>query len=609
MSLRTKLTLGAVLLATLIVGAISAVELINDMQRQFEATYDRADLLKRVANKMVVQALERQRTAPLEEALRDPTLTSALIDIGAASRVVFEIAVVSPHNEIWADSDPSRLNSILTPLPDFAPLALRTGWATKLKVLRETGKYYQLQEALGPQGGAPLLYVRVIIEPSLIADDILPTMYNNGKLALASIAGAILITFAFSAVAFRPLGELRHMLDLVARGEYDPASAAPPKPAARDEVSIIASKVSLLGQRLRGAESEVLDLRGNFERLLHDLEGAVFLFSREQRLIFASGAVEKFIGRSRYELTGLGLAEIFPQSTMLGLLVAQAAQTQRSITNRRVPAGGDPAATPAVVLVSVDLIEPLSSAPRTGAGFIVRLRDPETTRQLGRQLQTADRMAAISRITGGVAHEVKNPLNAMLLHVEVAKSKLAKGDCNVTGEMEIISREILRLDRVVKTFLDFTRPVELNVSSVPLGAFLGELADLARPQAQAAGIALHVNGEVEGVEVRIDRDLMKQALWNIVVNAIEAMQSGGELHFSAHTVEDGAEVRIADTGAGIPPELREKIFSLYFTTKQRGSGIGLAMTFRIVQLHDGTIDFTSEPGKGTTFLVRLPTAV
>jgi signal transduction histidine kinase len=74
-------------------------------------------------------------------------------------------------------------------------------------------------------------------------------------------------------------------------------------------------------------------------------------------------------------------------------------------------------------------------------------------------------------------------------------------------------------------------------------------------------------------------------------------------------VEDGAEVRIADTGAGIPPELREKIFSLYFTTKQRGSGIGLAMTFRIVQLHDGTIDFTSEPGKGTTFLVRLPTAV
>ncbi len=104
----------------------------------------------------------------------------------------------------------------------------------------------------------------------------------------------------------------------------------------------------------------------------------------------------------------------------------------------------------------------------------MRLRDPEAARQVGRQLQTADRLSAISRITSGVAHEVKNPLNAILMHVEVARMKLAREDTDVAPQMEIISREILRLDRVVKTFLDFTRPVELHLAEVPLDSFVRE---------------------------------------------------------------------------------------------------------------------------------------
>jgi len=102
---------------------------------------------------------------------------------------------------------------------------------------------------------------------------------------------------------------------------------------------------------------------------------------------------------------------------------------------------------------------------------------------------------------------------------------------------------------------------------------------------------------------------MKKAILNVVVNAIQAMPDGGELRIECTTRDDEAEIRISDTGVGIPPELRDKIFRLYYTTKPEGSGIGLAMTFRIVQLHDGTIDFISEPGKGTTFVLRLPVAV
>jgi signal transduction histidine kinase len=381
---------------------------------------------------------------------------------------------------------------------------------------------------------------------------------------------------------------------------------------ANDELSVMASKVSLLGQRLRGAQFEVSDLRGNIDHLLQDLQDGVFVFNRDFRLVFASGSVEKFLGRDRTDLPGQPLAEVFPNSTILGLLIEQAAQTHRSLRNRRVPValGAEGVTgTAAVVLVSVDMLESVPGGPAGSSGILVRLSDPEAQRKINRELLTADRLAAISRISSGVAHEVKNPLNAMLLHVEVARAKLARGDGDVGQQMEIIAREILRLDRVVRTFLDFTRPVELKVETVSMQVLVQEITDLARPQAAAAGIRVAVREEVEGVEVRVDRDLFKQAVLNIVVNAMQAMPQGGELRFEATSGKAGAELRISDTGSGIPEELREKIFSLYFSTKKEGSGIGLAMTYRIVQLHDGTIDFTSEPGKGTTFLIRLPIAV
>ena len=610
MTLKAKLTLGSVLLATLIVAVVSAVDLSNAMQRQFEATLERADLLKLVATKMVVQALDRQRTVPLREALRDPALSSALVDIMTASHAVLEVAVVDANNEILAGSDPGRLAVTAPPYPDFRPVVTNTGWRGKLQLLLGDSKYYQLHQSLGTPDGVALLDVRVIIDPALIRNDIVPTLKGSLKIAAFSVVGAVVITFLFSALAFRPLGKIGQMLDLVTRGEYEPESVATPKKVATDEFSVMASKVNLLGQRLRGAQYEVSDLRGNFDRLLQDLEDAVFIFNRDQRLVFASGSVEKFLGRSRGDLAGLTIFDVFPPMTTLGLLIAQAAQTNRSMRGRRVPVQTDGhTAGLAVVLLSVDMLENLPGGAHAGSGIIVRLRDPEAQRKIGRELQTADRLAAISRISGGVAHEVKNPLNAILLHVEVARAKLARGNTDVAPEMEIISGEILRLDRVVKTFLDFTRPVELKLANVSLQEFVDDAVGLAHPQADASKIQIVVHQEAAGVEVRVDRDLMKQAVLNVVMNAMQVMPDGGELRFEAAISEDTAEIRISDTGPGIPPDLRDKIFRLYFTTKKQGSGIGLAMTFRIVQLHDGTIDFTSEPGKGTTFVIRLPIAV
>jgi len=610
MNIQARLTLSSVLVMTAIVAIVSVLDLGHEMDAQFSETLEQADLMKRVASNMVVETLNRDRQNPWRVALQAPSLQRGLVDIMSASHAILEIAVCDANRQILLDSDPRSQGKSFPSYADFQPIVANTNWLDKVRILSQQ-TYYQLEQPLGP-AGQPELFVRVVIYPPLIrVFDIMPTLKRSISVALATIGGALCITLLFSFIAFRPLGRLGHLLDLVAKGEDDPGALAPVSRTGADEFGVMASKVSLLGEQLRGAKYDFSDLRGNFERLLDQLEDAVLMFGRDRRLIAASGAVEKFLGRMRSDLVGLSLPEIFPPNTTLGLMLAQAAQTGRPVRNRRVPITPGDGSPAFVVLLAVDVMEPPGAGKNPGrsTGLLVRLRDPEAARQVGRQLQTADRLAAISRITGGVAHEVKNPLNAILMHVELARMKLARQDTDIGPQMDIISREILRLDRVVKTFLDFTRPVELHLSETSLDSFVREVVDLARPQAEAAGIRVWREGDPESAHIRVDMDLMKQAILNVVVNAIEAMPKGGDLRIESALREDEAEIRISDTGVGIPPELREKIFRLYYTTKPGGSGIGLAMAFRVVQLHDGTIDFTSETGKGTTFVVRLPVSV
>jgi signal transduction histidine kinase len=604
MTLQAKLTLGTVVLATVIVAINSAVYLGSIMDLQFESALRTALRVGDTALRHVVDAGNSRPDLSLSDALTNDRLTERLETEVALDNEIVEVAVVdATSGEILADNFPDRRGLQLhQPIESLEHLA-HASWRQKLRVLLSHNiEHYEVERKMGP----PPISVRVVVQPATIRDSMQPAIDRSAHIALLSVIGAIGLTFLFSAVAFRPLGRLRRQLDLLASGESAPETAGP-KPS-RDEVAIMSSKVSLLGERLRGAQYDVSDLRGNIDRLLQDLEDAVLIFNRESRLVFASGSVTRFLGREREALSGEPISDIFSPSTNLGFLIAQAAETGMRIRNRRIPLESTPEHSEkgASVIVSVDWLEP-QQGNRTG--LLVRLRDPEAQKQIGRELQTADRLAAISRISGGVAHEVKNPLNAILLHVEVARTRLAHGEADVTPQMEVISREILRLDRVVKTFLDFTRPVELNYRVMPLRDVVREIEDLTRPQAEAAKVRMVVEPDAEGVDIRVDRDMFKQALLNVVVNAIQSMPNGGELRLRSSTTRDTAEIRISDTGAGIPPELREKIFRLYFTTKKGGSGIGLAMTFRIIQLHDGTIDFSSEPGKGTTFVIRLPIAV
>ena len=218
----------------------------------------------------------------------------------------------------------------------------------------------------------------------------------------------------------------------------------------------------------------------------------------------------------------------------------------------------------------------------------------------------SQRLAALGRLTSGVAHEVKNPLNSMMIHVELIKERLDAPTQEVRQSLEVIGGEIRRLDRVVQGFLGFMRPHELELKPIEVSALLHSVVVLVEAEWQSQGVRF-ILAVAQGLPViEGDEELLRQALLNLVQNACQAMPAGGVVTVGARVEDRTLCLEVADEGVGVAPEDVERMFALYYTTRPDGTGIGLSIVYRIVQMHDGTIDVRSELGRGTTMTVRLP---
>jgi signal transduction histidine kinase len=229
-------------------------------------------------------------------------------------------------------------------------------------------------------------------------------------------------------------------------------------------------------------------------------------------------------------------------------------------------------------------------------------------------LRRRDRLAAMGELASTVAHEIRNPLNAVGLTAQrLRREFLGSPPDRPTGADRAEAEELLgvmadetkRIDRIVQQFLDFARPPALRVEPTDLGALVRDLGERLRAHAESRGLSLEIDTAGAGV-AHVDPAQMRQALDNLVRNAVEATPEGGRVSVVARTGRGGHTIHVGDTGRGIEPDHRAKLFDLYFTTKPEGTGVGLAVTQQIVAAHGGAIEVESEPGKGTTMTVRLP---
>lgn len=243
--------------------------------------------------------------------------------------------------------------------------------------------------------------------------------------------------------------------------------------------------------------------------------------------------------------------------------------------------------------------------------FLFLLRDRVMLDALETDLLLASQLRALTRVYSAVTHDLKAPLNAMVLNLDLLQSALRRGEGAREAEqseqyLAVLREELERLDRSLLALLAETTPAGRGREEFDARAVVEEIARLLLPQARMQHVALEARLPGTALRIAGQRDRLKQAILNVAINALEAMSDGGALELRLEALPEHAEVLITDSGPGIPEEVRLRIFDMHFTTKTSGTGIGLYVARSIVEAHGGEITFGSAPGRGSEFRLRVP---
>jgi PAS domain S-box-containing protein len=609
LSLKTRFTLATSLLVFAVVTVVSGLyigRLTRQTLRQaaLKANFVAQQLLWGCRS-AIREANERGETSPsdpkelrayLQRAFDNSSTLNSLIeaDIGYDPSIV-EITITDNNGVVIASSDASLRGEKVPPRPSINSLA-------------NAGFFHQLQELFGPPQNYedslpfdldenPYGEVRVGLSSAFLRAQIRPGLVSAAYWALGAVLVSTFLALVASGFSLAPLERISAQLDRISAGQFD----LEPAVARGDELGVVSTKIVGIGKQLRDVQEIFSTLRENLDQVMSGLEDGLLLFNGEGRAVLVSPAVENFLGGRAEELRGRPVSEIFPPGHPIHAALRIAGEEIEPVDGKEAILEGRNG--PQRIGVSAQAIREHGAR----MGTLVTLRDLESLERIGSQLQVSERLAALGRVTAGVAHEVKNPLNSMRLWLEVLKGNMPV-DPEHQQAVKMLDSEIDRLDRAVKTFLSFTKPVELRLEETDLRMLLDEVLDAARPSIKKTGLDLTFDYPAEFPPVLVDRQLIHQAVLNLVLNACDFTPSGGHLGINLRRSGEFAVVSVTDSGSGIAAGDQQKIFQLFFTTRPGGTGIGLANTFRFVQLHNGRIEFDSEAGRGTTFRVELPLA-
>ena len=611
MSRKAKIVLAITFMVAVLVSAFSYFYISEILEQRITSAYEMASLLTAQLYLVATTAVpdlsstkvDTSDPAAVREAItaylqEDQNLNDMMASAVGNWLIVYDVSIVNPSGRAILDSNPDLNNKFLPSRSDLRVLR-DAGFWRQLRTLYRPATVYDVSMPLA-LNGAPFGTARVGISTVFLRNELTPRLQRAAYFSIVSILLSLLLAAAVSNLALGPLKEISRNLDVVTAGETRALRA---QEAKHDEYGLVTLKIAHLGRQIREMRdtNQIFSaLKENVEQVMAKLQDGLMLFTSDSRVVLVSASVDRFLARPRREILGHTVEEIFSDgSGQLGTLVKQAFQQHRSIVQHEVE--GEKGKR---VQLTLEFIQESG----TQIGALLTMRDAESVRRIEDEIEMSRRLSASGRLTRGVGHEVKNPINAIVLHLQLLQNKLQKADPATRRHMDIIGNEIQRLDRVVQILVDFTRPRELHLEELDLRRLLEDVAALAAPDAEQHGVHILRELPEEALNVKVDSDFIKQAFLNIVLNGVQAMPAGGTLNIVARRDEDSVLIEIHDQGGGIPPDIQDKIFELYFTTKKEGSGIGLAQTYQIMQWHYGSVDFESQAGQGTTFRLRIPLA-
>jgi signal transduction histidine kinase/HAMP domain-containing protein len=543
----------------------------------------------------------------------DPGLR-AVLESSIYGKGVIYAAIIDPRGLVIAANDNAMLGNVMPEHADLVALVASDALQQLRVIYSRDGQTLDLKQPI-KLGDETFGSIRIGVSTLLMRRELNDSLGSTLLLGAAALIIAVFVAAFLAQLLLRPIHVIRSGLTRLGRGEFGVTLDLPPG----DEFGELGSFFNTVSQQLSADRTLLAGQKANLQSAVEHLEDAVALFNQSGELLFSNPAMQPTLPA---DAIGRALQALLPTGHSYRTLVEETLATRTS--RGPVQEGERLLLTHAISGVNGELV-----------GVLLVDRNMAYLSRMQSTLAYSRKLVALGRLTAGIAHEVKNPLNAMMIHLELLRTKIrnaarepvalaagvgggsavvatetARGGAKVDAlqHVEIIENEIRRLDEVVQGFLKFTRPEDLRLQPVDMQGVFDEIMPVLRPEAEANSVRVTVECSPL-VRVNGDAGMLRQAFLNLAMNACQAMPTGGSLRLScAPGSRDRVEVRVEDTGVGIPPEHLGKIFDLYFTTRDHGTGIGLSMVYRIIQLHDGEIEVQSTPGRGTTFKVLLPKA-
>jgi PAS domain S-box-containing protein len=603
--LKTKLVVAISAMVFALVATLSYLYVSQFVRQRITEAYSSGDFVARQIRDAARDAVavdlrntdinpadsEKIRAVIADSLQTDPGVNTLLQSIVGYSLIIYDAGIYDHQDRVLVHTDASLLDKAVPPREDFS--RVRDGnFLRQIEVVYGKPEVYDIHLPI-QRHGKPFGDIRIGISTVFLKSELRPQLNRALTFSLIAILVSFMLAAVLSNVALRPLEAIGRRLDQMTTDTGDVPAV---HESQTDDYGAM-TKIDRLGRQIRDVKEVFSALKENLDQIMGTLQDGLLLFTRDWRVVLVSASAERFIGIPRGEMLGRHVEEVFSDNSKVGRIVLDAYALHQPVPQREIEVEKGRR-----VQFALDFIE--ERGERIGA--LITIRDAESVRRIENEIELSRRLAAIGRLTSGVAHEVKNPINAIVVHLEILKNKLQEVAPDAQRHMDIIGNEIRRLDRVVQTLVDFTRPVELKLADADLRRLADEVALLAGPEAERHKVKLEFVPLAASLPVYVDADLMKQAILNIVINGVQAMPDGGSLKMTVRKTESAAIVEVRDQGAGIPKEIQDKIFNLYFTTKKAGSGIGLAMTYRVLQLHNGALEFETEQGKGTLFRLQVP---
>jgi PAS domain S-box-containing protein len=607
--LKTKLLLAISGMVFVLVAVFSYVFIAHRLRQSTSEAYSRADFVAKEIEESAREAtqvslqdsdIDVSDPASVQVALerriqQDKGLSTLLQSIVAYSFAIYDAGITDAGGRVIVHTDTSLVGTKVDQRENYGNV-LSANFLRQLQIIYGPPKVYDLYVPIR-RGDERFGFIRVGISTVFLKTELAPQLNRTLEYSGIAVLLSLFLAASVSNFALRPLEAIGRRLDQMTAEVPD--SNPQPDPDRVDEYGLVNTKIDRLGRQIRDVKEVFTTMKGNLDQVMGSLQEGVMLFTSQNHAVLVSASAERFLGRSREEILGKPVEQIFTDADKLGQIVLDAFALHHVISQREIELENGRR-----IQIALDFIA--ERGQRIGA--LLTMRDAESVRRLENELELSQRITAIGRLTSGVAHEVKNPINAIVVHLELLREKMRSGDDDSGRHMDIIGSEIHRLDRVVKTLVDFNRPIEPRFVNFDLRRLVDDVTMLASPDAARNGVRIESVPGLDPLPVKADNDLMKQALLNIVLNGVQSMESGGVLKIRALHDESSATIEVRDQGRGISPEIRDKVFNLFFTTKKQGSGIGLTMSYRVMQLHGGALSFESELGVGTVFRLTLPLA-